>query len=97
MTNHDQILQRLNEAAVLGHHQSGTEPAFSSNIPSGDSDINGHVANKDAEELPHDDEETRELKIADQILKAAHGLAKTAAVEEIIRQAEELKRIHGVQ
>ena len=95
--NHDQILRRITEASILGAPQPGGEPAFNSNIPSGDSHINAPTAQKDAEELPHDDEETRELKIADAILKAAHGMAKTEAVTEIIRQAEELKRIHGVQ
>jgi hypothetical protein len=97
MANHDQIIQRLNEASINGHHQSGAEPAFNSSIPSGDSHINAQTVQKDASELPHDEEETRELKIADSILKAAHGMAKTPDVEEIIRQAEELKRIHGVQ
>jgi len=91
------LAQGVFEASINGHHQSGAEPAFNSNVPSGDSHINAQTAQKDASELPHDDEETRELKIADTILKAAHGMAKTPDVEEIIRQAEELKRIHGVQ
>ena len=92
------LIQKLiGEADLLGAHRPGTEPAFNSGIPSGDSHNLATKTEKDAEDIPHDGEETRELKIADTILKAAHGMAKSPAVEEIIRQAEELKRIHGVQ
>ena len=91
------IKKLIGEADILGTPRPGTEPAFTSGIPSGDSHELSTKAEKDAVDLPHDEEETRELKIADAILKAAAGMVKSPAVEEIIRQAEELKRIHGVQ
>ena len=89
--------QGFGEADILGAHRPGAEPAFASGIPSGDSHGDAVPVKKDASELPHDEEETRELKIADAILRAAQGMAKSPAVEEIINQATELKRIHGVQ
>ena len=45
-------------------------------------------------DFPAQDEE---VKIADRILKAAALLAATPPVEDIIRQATELKRIHTVE
>lgn len=43
-----------------------------------------------------DPEERQEIKIADAIIQAASGLAASPAQEEILNQARELKRIHGV-
>lgn len=90
-------LSQVGEADTTAAHRPGTEPAYDSGIPSGDSHNQAVPVKKKAEELPHDDEETRELKIADAILRAAQGMAKSPAVDEIINQANELKRIHGVQ
>lgn len=70
-------------------------------VASGDSSGLAQQVKKDKKEGDEfkagDPEERQEIKIADAILQAASGLAKSPAAEEIIRQAQELKRIHGVQ
>ena len=86
---HEQIIKRL--------HEDFGVPANASNAgqPGGDSTmVPGASSEKGAEPVANK-EETREVKIANNILRAAAGLAKTNLVDTIIRQAEELKRMHA--
>lgn len=66
-------------------------------VHSGDTATTANQVKKEGDEYNLDNrEERREIKIADKILRAASGLAKSPVVDEIVNQARELKRIHGV-
>lgn len=93
---HEHILQRINEQ--LGLTPSVGVGTMAGNVASGDSSTLAAQVEKEGDEFKEGDpEERQEIKIADAILQAASGLADSPAAEEIIRQAQELKRIHGVQ
>ena len=91
MHAHAQILRRIQE-------DTGTNPNYGVGDaqPSGDSKTLPSITKKEGDEFAQTGEERREVKLADRILKAANLLAKTPDVDEIIRCAEELKRMHGV-
>lgn len=94
--SHDHILQRLNEQ--LGLVPNAGISTMAGDVHSGDSGSLATQVKKEGDEFKAGDpEERQEIKIADAILQAASGLAKSPAAKEIIRQAQELKRIHGVQ
>ena len=96
-SNHEHILHRLSE-------EFGTNPHYTTNagVKGGDSHVlatatkNGAEDKKEGDEYQHTGEERREIAIADRLLKAAQNMAKTPDVEEIIRLATELKKMHGV-
>ena len=93
---HDHILHRISESTGLT--PSVGVGTMAGDVASGGSTTLANVVKKEGDEFKEGDpEERREIKIADAILQAASGLAKSPAVEEIINQAQELKRIHGVQ
>ena len=91
MANHAHILARL-------HEDFSTNPNYGvgEKQPSGDSKVIPTVTKKEGDEYRPTGEERREVKLADRILKAAKLLASTPDVDEIVRCAEELKRMHGV-
>jgi len=94
---HEHILRRIHEE--LGLTPSAGIGTIAGDVHSGDSSSGSitQQVKKEGDELKAGDpEERQEIKIADAILQAASGLAKSPASEEIIRQAQELKRIHGV-
>jgi len=93
---HEHIIHRIHEE--LGLTANSGVSTMSGNVGTGDSGNLAHQVKKEGDEFKQGDpEERQEIKIADAILQAASGLAKSPASEEIIRQAQELKRIHGVQ
>lgn len=95
MGSHAHILQRINED--LGLTPNAGVSTMAGNIGSGDTSGMAQQVKKEGDEFKEGDpEERQEIKIADAILQAASGLADSPAAEEIIRQAQELKRIHGV-
>lgn len=92
---HDHILHRFTES--LGLTPNAGVSTMAGDVASGDSTGIANQVKKEGDEYKAGDpEERQEIKIADAILQAASGLAKSPAVEEIINQAQELKRIHGV-
>lgn len=95
---HEHILRRINEN-TLGLTPNAGIGTMAGDVASGDSSsLAAPVDKLEGDEFKEGDpEERQEIKIADAILQAASGLAKSPAVEEIINQARELKRIHGVQ
>lgn len=97
MGSHAHILSRLNES--LGLTPNAGVSTMAGDVASGDSgSLAAQIPKKEGDEYKQGDpEERQEIKIADAILQAASGLAKSPAAEEIINQARELKRIHGVQ
>lgn len=96
MGSHDHILSRL-VGEALGLTPNAGVGTMAGDVHSGDSSGLANVVKKEGDEFREGDPEERlEIKIADVILQAASGLAKSPAVEEIINQAKELKRIHGV-
>jgi len=96
MAQHQHILHRIQED--LGLTPNAGISTMAGNVASGDSGNLAQQVKKEGDEFKEGDpEERQEIKIADAILQAASGLAKSPASEEIIRQAQELKRIHGVQ
>ena len=92
---HAHILHRIHEE--LGLTPNAGVGTMAGNVSTGDAGLTANVTKKEGDEFKGDPEERQEIKIADAILQAASGLAKSPAAEEIIRQAQELKRIHGVQ
>jgi len=88
---HQHILHRL-------HEDYSTNPNYGvgDQQPPGDSQTVPTATKKEGEEFHNTGEESREVKLADRILKAANLLASTPDVDEIVRCAEELKRMHGV-
>lgn len=93
---HAHILHRI--AEQLGSTPSAGVGTMAGNVASGDSTGVSNITKKEGGEFKQGDpEERQEIKIADAIIQAAGGLADTPAREEILNQAKELKRIHGVQ
>ena len=88
---HKHILSRLSE-------DFSTNPSFgmAEKPGEGDSQVVASHTKKEVEEFHSTGEEKREVRLADRILKAANLLPKDPNAEEIIRAAEELKRMHGV-
>lgn len=73
-------------------------PSYSTNVASqhGDSSVLATRTKKEGDDYQQTGEERREVALADKILKAAQNMAKTPDVEEVIRLATELKKMHGV-
>lgn len=94
MAPHGHILSRISEA--MGVLPNGIGTSANDTVSSTNSSIGSQVK-KEGDEVRPDGEERQEIKIANMILRAASGLAKSPAQEEIIKQAEELKRLHGIQ
>lgn len=88
---HVHILKRLQEDYNLG------PPAYgqAERTGTGDSSVTASDTKKEGSEFKETGEEKREVEIADKILAAAKRMASTPDVEEIIRGADELKKIHG--
>jgi hypothetical protein len=96
MAQHNHILQRIHEE--LGLTPNAGVGTMAGNVATGDASLTACPVKKEGDEFRQTDpEECQEIKIADAILQAASGLANSPAAEEIKRQAQELKRIHGVQ
>lgn len=96
MHHHEHIVRRFNESTGLTPNAGVSTMA--GDVQSGDGGSStSNVVKKEGDEVRTGGEENQEMKIANMILRAASGLAKSPAVEEIIKQAEELKRIHGIQ
>jgi hypothetical protein len=102
---HKHILERLSESGKSKlTEEFGTNPHYTTNagIKGGDSHVLATATKKDGEDKKEGDEyhqtgaPRREIAIADRILKAAQNMAKTPDVDEIIRLATELKKMHGV-
>ena len=102
---HKHILTRLSEAGNPKlTEEFGTNPHYTTNagVKGGDSHVlaaatkNGAEDKKEGDEYQQTGEERREIAIADRLLKAAQNMAKTPDVDEIIRLATELKKMHGV-
>lgn len=76
----------------------GTNPHYTTNqgVKGGDSHVVATATKKEGDEYQQTGEERREIAIADKILKAANNMAKTPDVEEVVRLATELKKMHGV-
>lgn len=89
---HAHILARIYEnSAVPGPNYGGVVTQRP-----GDSKTVAEVPKKEGEEFKPTGEETREVDLANRILRAAKAMAKTPDVDEIIRCADELKKLHGV-
>ena len=81
-----------------------TNPHYTTNtgVKGGDSHVFATAtkaeggAKKEGDEYQQTGEERREIAIADRLLKAAQNMARTPDVEEVIRLATELKKMHGV-
>lgn len=99
MNIHEHILSRFSED--LGLTPNAGVSTMAGDVSSGQSSSlalqTKKEKKKEGDEFKPSKEEKQELKIADAILKAASGLSKSPATEEIIRQAEELKRMHGIK
>jgi len=84
-------------AQMLGEDFSET-PNYTTNmgVKAGDSKVVATTTKKEGDEYKQTGEEKREVAIADKILKAANNMVKTPDVEEVVRLATELKKMHGV-
>lgn len=94
MSAHAHILARLHENTLSNTHIAGDDGGQHQH--SGLSTETPEVVKKEGSEYHKTGEEHREVGLAERILKAAKMLVATPDVEEIIRAAEELKRMHGV-
>ena len=92
MSNHAHILARL-------HEDFSETPNYTTNmgvdIKHGDSGLTATTTKKEGDEYKETGEEKREVALGNRILKAAQNMAKTPDVEEIIRAADELVKMHG--
>jgi hypothetical protein len=93
----DSILMSTLARRLIGEDFS-LNPNYTTNdtVKGGDSHVISTRAKKEGDEYQQTGEERREVALADKILKAAHNMAQTPDVEEVIRLATELKKMHGV-
>jgi hypothetical protein len=90
---HRHILGRLQEYAP---NKLNPEYGVADQTGQGDSSTTATSTKKEGDEFKPTGEERREVELADKILTAAEKMASTPDVEEIIRYADELKKMHGV-
>jgi len=90
MASHDHILRRLNEDFSM-------TPNYTTNmgVKAGDSKVVATTTKKEGDDYQETGEEKREIAIADRLLKAAEKMVRTPDVEEVVRLATELKKMHG--
>lgn len=89
---HKHILSRLHEAS---NNKLNPEYGAAERVGTGDSSNVSTLPKKEGDEFQPTGEERREVELADRILAAANRMAKTPDVEEVIRLADELKKMHG--
>jgi len=92
---HAHILHRLHEDVTTGNNLNPSYATNDGQTQHGDSSLAASHTKKEGEEFVATGEETREVELATKILQAAGRMAKTPDVEQIIRLADELKKMHG--
>jgi hypothetical protein len=72
-------------------------PNYTTNmgVKAGDSKVVATTTKKEGDDYQETGEEKREIAIADRLLKAAEKMVRTPDVEEVVRLATELKKMHG--
>lgn len=95
MALHAHILRRLHEDVTTGNNLNPSYATNDAHVQHGDSSLAASHTKKEGEDFASTGEETREVELATKIMQAARRMAKTPDVEEIIRLADELKKMHG--